>query len=169
MAFFSFLGRSILQFCLLSTTSPWRFIYIYFPRSLMSIFSPSITNVADKNLIYRWGVIWFVVWFIYFWNFWKVVRSKLFNHKILFYFRYIDAYLLVCLQNIDLNDHANNIEPTINFTSDYESNKNLPFLHSMPHRNNTEVNRGTTNNNDLNNFNSHQSNGIKSEIIIWFI
>ena len=47
------------------------------------------------------------------------------------YFRYIDDFLLIYSQDLDLHsitDSLNNVEPSIKFTYELESNSTLPFL-----------------------------------------
>ena len=47
------------------------------------------------------------------------------------YFRYIDDILLIYAQDLDLHritDRLNNVEPSIKFTYELESNSTLPFL-----------------------------------------
>ena len=89
------------------------------------------------------------------------------------YFRYIDDALLIHPKDLDLPHtvhRLNEIEPSINFTFETESNNSLPFLDIRLH--NTTPNllfsvyRKPTHKNDLIHFYSHHHNRIKSGIII---
>ena len=44
------------------------------------------------------------------------------------YFRYIDDILLIYPQDLDLHSITDNVEPSIKFTYELESNSTLPFL-----------------------------------------
>ena len=91
------------------------------------------------------------------------------------YYRYIDDALILHPDHIDLDNlvtKMNEVEETITFTYEVESNNTLSYLDINLHRteNSLErsVHRKKTNNNDLINFYSSHSTEIKSSIMIGF-
>ena len=87
------------------------------------------------------------------------------------YFRYIDGILLIYPQDLDLHsiiDRLNNVEPSIKFTYELESNSTLPFLDILVIRNinklEFKVYRKPTCKNYHIHFYSHHSNNTKRGI-----
>ena len=91
------------------------------------------------------------------------------------YFRYIDDILLIYTQDLDLHsitDRLNNVEHSIKFTYELESNSTLPFLDILLIRNinklQFKVYHKPTFQNDHIHFYSHRNNNSKRVIIIGF-
>ena len=91
------------------------------------------------------------------------------------HFRYIDDILIFLPQNIKIEDIAeklNNIEPSINFTTEKESNNTIPFLDILiiqPQNSITfKVYCNPTNKNDYIYFYPRHHNKIKTGLIIGF-
>ena len=91
------------------------------------------------------------------------------------YFRYTDDILLIYPQDLDLHsitDRLNNVEPSIKFTYELESNSTLPFLDLLHIRNinklEFKVYCKPTCKNDHIHFYSHHNNNTKTGIIIGF-
>ena len=90
------------------------------------------------------------------------------------YVRYIDDILIFLPQNIKIEEIAeklNNVEPSINFTYEKESNNTIPFLDILIIKSQDsltfKVYRKPTNKNDYIHFYSHY-NKIKTGLIIGF-
>ena len=89
------------------------------------------------------------------------------------YFRYIDDILLSYPQDLDLNsitDRLNNVEPSIRFTCEFESQNTPPFLDVLLIRNSDKfkfrVYCKPTWKNDHIHFYSHHNNNMKREVMI---
>ena len=91
------------------------------------------------------------------------------------YFRYIDDILIFLPQNIKIEEIAeklNNVEPSINFTHEKESDNTIPFLDILIIKSQNsltfKVYCKPTNRNDYIHFYSHHNNKIKTGLIIGF-
>ena len=91
------------------------------------------------------------------------------------YLRYIDDILIFLPQNIKIEEIAeklNNVEPSINFTYEKESNNTIPFLDILIIKSHniltSKVYHKPTNKNDYIHFYSHHNNKIKTGLIIGF-
>ena len=91
------------------------------------------------------------------------------------YFRYIDDALIIYPQQVDLKDivtKLNNVEDSISFTYELESDNSLPYLDIQFHRKELTLRRSVyrkpTHSNDHINYYSHHSTDIKSGVLIGF-